>query len=139
MPFTVCRSFCFVLSICLFTVGCVYKQHQSCGKKCKCDIFVCLVFGRQSWGSPSSTLSSASVSGSIACFHFSFQHLLPLTFRPTPHTLFPQRMLHARGHSETHSTQLQGISPGAVHMCVCVLCLCVCPLPGDSQSCRLRG
>lgn len=44
------------------------------------------------------------------------QNLLPLTFRPTPHTLLAQRMLHAGGHSDRHSPWLMGISPGAVHM-----------------------
>lgn len=91
----------------------------------KCEIFVCVVFWRQSErraGVPPPLLWDQSVW--VGLLHVSIpQHLLPLTFRPTPtHTLFPQRMLHARGRSEARRPQLQGISPGVVPIC-CSCCV----------------
>lgn len=104
-------------------------------------------FGRKTrtekWGSPQPLLWDQPLW--VGLLHVStalLRHLLPLTFRPTPHTLFPQRMLHVRGHSKTRSPLLQGISPGVIHvLCMCVflyLCESVCPLPGDSRR-ELKG
>ena len=74
------------------------------------------------------------------------QHLLPLTFRPPPHTLHPQRMLCARSRGKIHSPAT-GDFPWCLCMFVCVcVCVCVCVFgmcvcvstAGDSRTCRLR-
>lgn len=70
------------------------------------------------------------------------QHLLPLTFRPTPHTLLLSGCYMRRGQSDRHKSLVAGDFPqlGAhVKHYVCIFVhLLVCALPGDSQNCRLR-
>lgn len=83
--------------------------------------------------------------GWVGLLHVStslLQHLLPLTFRPTPHTLLLSGC-YMQGATVTDTRPLwQGISPtgrtcSALSLCI-VVHLAVCALPGDSQSCRLR-
>ncbi len=79
---------------------------------------------RQRVGVPPPLLRDRSVW--VGLLHVStslLQHLLPLTFRPTPHTLCLQRMLHPRGHSETQSPAT-GDFPWCCTHVVCVY-LCV--------------
>lgn len=70
-------------------------------------------------------LSTAWVSGPIACFHFSSS--TPFTFdiyANPPHTPL-ERMLHAGGHSDRHKSLVTGDFPHWAHM-LCIMSLYFC-------------